>query len=307
MSWQLRTLNVYLRTTEKTLLSRLSDPAAARARLENQSLLFPMPSKASFREVKLASGGRALRLPAPRGGHTLLWFHGGAYIIGSPRTHGAMAAALAHRAKMGVVMPWYRLAPEHPFPAAINDCIQAWENLMAEGLAPDRIILGGDSAGGGLAFALLHKLLSEHRAPPCGVVAFGPWVDLGLTGDTLFRLSNRDVLLPIERIPEIRDTYLQGANPRAPLASPLYGDFEGAPPILIQASDSEVLLDDARRLARRFSEHGTEPALAIEPGLPHVWQLFQGWLPEADASLDQAAAWMRAITESKRARAAQGT
>lgn len=295
MSWQLATLNLYLRTAEKALLARMQDPAAARDRLENQAMLFPMPSRARFGDLVLPDGMRLRQLEAPGARHTLFWIHGGAYFMGSPRTHGAMIAALAQRARAGAVLPAYRLAPEHPFPAAIEDCIRAWDGLVELGHDPGRIILGGDSAGGGLAFALLHRLIVEERRMPLGVVAFSPWVDLTLSGDTLFSLSSRDVLLPIERIPEIRDMYLKGADPRQPLASPLFGDFHGAPPVLIQASTTEILLDDARRMARRLSDHGSDPALDIEEGLPHVWQIYQGWLPEADASLDQAATWIRAL------------
>jgi epsilon-lactone hydrolase len=295
MSWQLSTLNLYLRTAEKGLLARLQDPVAARERLESQSTLFPTPAGATFREAVLPSGVTALRLEAPRAERVLLWLHGGAYFMGSPRTHSAMVASLARRAQVTAILPHYRLAPEHPFPAAIEDCTRAWEGLITEGLTPGQIVVGGDSAGGGLAFALLHKLLAEGREPPLGVVTFSPWVDLSLSGDTLFSLSARDVLLPIERMPEIRDMYLAGANARDPLASPLFGDYEGAPPVLIQASSTEILLDDARRMARRLSEHGPEAALVIETGLPHVWQIYQGWLPEADQSLDQAATWIRAI------------
>lgn len=294
MSWQLTTLNLYLRTTEKSLLARMQDPVAARERLANQAVLFPMPSGTSWREIMLPLGPKALKLEAPRARKVLLWLHGGAYIMGSPRTHSAMVAAIAKRAGTGAVIPTYRLAPEHPFPAAVEDCVKAWDSLVEHGIDPKDIVLGGDSAGGGLAFALLHKLLAEERAVPRCIVAFSPWVDLSLSGDTLFSLSARDVLLPIERLPEIRDMYLKGADPRAPLASPLFGDFAGAPPVLIQASSTEILLDDARRLSRRLSEQGIEAALDVEAGLPHVWQIYQGWLPEADEALDSAAQWIRA-------------
>ena len=289
MSWQLSTLNLYLRTAEKALLARMPNPVSARERLENQATLFPMPAGAKF--GKFGAGG--LRLEADARGGLLLWIHGGAYIMGSPRTHSAMVAALARRAGLGAVLPAYRLAPEHPFPAALEDCRAAWDALIAEGVEPSRIVLGGDSAGGGLIFALLHQLLAEGRPLPACVVSFSPWADLTLSGDTLFSLSSRDVLLPIERLPEIRTMYLQGAEPRDPRASPLFGDFDGAPPVFIQASRTEILLDDARRLARRMTDQDVDATLALADGLPHVWQIYQGWLPEADEALDHAATWIR--------------
>ena len=186
----------------------------------------------------------------------LLWLHGGAYCLGSPRTHADMAGALARRAGTGALLPDYRLAPEHVFPAAVDDALAAWEALRAEGLPAGRIALGGDSAGGGLAFALLHLILAAGAPPPACVVAFSPWVDLTLAGASLRRLAWRDALLPARRLAEIRDQYLAGADPRDPRASPHLGRFRGAPPVLIQASRAEVLLDDARLMAARLAADG---------------------------------------------------
>lgn len=293
MSWQLTTLNLYLKTAEKGLLARTADPVSARERLENQSVLFPLPAGVGFEPVSL---GGVAGLAMPRDGETgiLFWLHGGAYIIGSPSTHRGMAGALAKRAGLAAVLPDYRLAPENPFPAALEDARSAWDGLIAQGVAPERIVLGGDSAGGGLAFALLGRLVAEERPLPRCVIAFSPWADLSLSGDTLFSLSSQDVLLPIERLPDIRDAYLAGADPRDPRASPLFGHYEGAPPVFLQASRSEILLDDTRRLARRLTEQGVAAEVDLADGLPHVWQAFQGWLPEADAALDRAAAWLGA-------------
>jgi acetyl esterase/lipase len=296
MSWQLTTLNLYLRTAEKTMLALEPDVRRARARLDTQAALFPTPAKARIRERPLGKASAtlpALRVEAASGAGVLLWYHGGAYVMGSPRSHAAMVAALALKAGVGAVLPEYRLAPEHRFPAAAEDALDAYRALLAEGTPPDQVALGGDSAGGGLAFATLHAVLAEGLPAPAGVIAFSPWVDLSLSGDSLFSLSARDVLLPIERIPEIRDMYLGDAGARDPAASPVFGRYAGAPPVLIQASDSEILLDDARAMAARLEADGAAVALDIERGVPHVWQLYQGWLPEADDALDRAAAFLR--------------
>jgi epsilon-lactone hydrolase len=295
MSWQLTTLNLFLRTAEKALLARMTDPLVARERLESQALLFPVRPGLRFRDIVLAPAVPGLRLVADERDGLLVWLHGGAFIMGSPLTHRGLVGALARRLGFGAVLPAYRLAPEHPFPAAVEDCRAAWEAILSEGIAPERIVLGGDSAGGGLVFSLLHELLREGRPLPGCVVGFSPWADLTLSGDSLFRLSSKEVLLPSERLPAIRDTYLRGADPRDPRASPIFGDFAGAPPALIQASLSEILLDDSRALARRFAEQGEEAALDLQEGMPHAWQIYQGWLPEADAALDRAAAWIRGV------------
>jgi acetyl esterase/lipase len=184
---------------------------------------------------------------------------------------------------------WRLPAPEAAFPAAVEDALAAWEALRAEGWPAGRIALGGDSAGGGLAFALLHLLLAAGAPPPGCVVAFSPWTDLTLRGASLSRLARRDAFLPVARMGEIRDLYLAGADPRDPRASPPLGRFAGAPPVLIQASRAEILLDDARLMAGRLEVDGAAVTLDLVPGAPHVWQAYHGWLPEAAAALGRAA------------------
>ncbi len=296
MSLRLRLLDLWLRVFEKPYLGRTTDLAGGRVRLERQALLLPMPRGTRLRDGRCGPlnalwvdpPGVAAEAPV------LMWLHGGAYVIGSPRTHAAMVAALAHRAGMRAVLPSYRLAPEHPFPAAPEDALAAWRGLMERGEAPERVAIGGDSAGGGLALALLHMALAEGLPPPGALVAFSPWTDLTLSGGSLGTGARRDALLPAERIGECRDLYLQGADPADPRASPRFGCFRGAGPVLIQASRAEILLDDARAVVERLGQAGVEARLDLWEDVPHSWQMFQGRLPEADAALDRAAAFLRA-------------
>lgn len=288
MSWQLMALNVALRLVERPRLARERDIPRGRRRMEAEAGRFPMPPGAVLADTTLG-GVPALRIAGPPGAPVVFWLHGGAYCLGSPRTHAAMVAALAHRVGAGAVLPDYRLAPEHPFPAALVDVAAAWGGLVAAGIAPERVVLGGDSAGGGLALALLHGLLEQGEALPAAVLAFSPWVDMTQSGASLRRLAWRDVMLPVRRFAEIRDQYLAGADPRDPRASPVFGRFAGAPPVLIQASRAEVLRDDARMLAARLQADGVAVTLELTRGVPHAWQIFQGNLPEADAAIGRAA------------------
>ena len=291
MSSRLVALDLYLRLREKPRLARERSVAAARARMERVTRLVPLPRGLAIADATL--GGRpAVRIaPPPRGG-LLLWLHGGAYCLGSRRTHVPLVAALAMRAGLGAALPDYRLAPEHPFPAALDDALAAWEALVAEGWAPERIALGGDSAGGGLAFALLATLLAAGVAP-AAVVAFSPWIDLTLSGDSHRLLARRDALLPAERLPELRDLYLAGADPADPRASPHRAAYPKAPPVLVQASRDEILVDDARMIAERLRRESAAVRLDLVAGVPHVWQFWHGYLPEADAALNRAAGFLR--------------
>lgn len=301
MSARLSALNLFLRLRERPRLARTTSVEEARARLLRVTTM-GLSRRLPVRRAKdqpppvevMLAGRPAMRIAAPAGGRVLLWFHGGAYCLGSHRTHAGFITALARRAGVGMALPDYRLAPEHPFPAAPLDARAAWDALRAEGLAASSILLGGDSAGGGLAFALLADLLAAGERP-AGVLAFSPWTDLTLAGESLRTNAETDCLLPAERLPEVRDLYLGGADPADPRASPRFAHFPGPPPVLVQAGRNEILADDARHIAARLEAEGAAVRLELVPEVPHVWQFWYALVPEAGAALGRAAAFLRGL------------
>ena len=297
-SWQSYVVNSLLRFTIKRKLARITTPMAARAVLGNN----PLPPQAGATFTPGALGGVEGEWVQARGDSVgiLLYLHGGGYFSCSPVTHRAITAAFALRG-FRVFAPRYRLAPEHPFPAALDDTLAAYQALLL--LAPGHIAIGGDSAGGGLALALLLAIKARNLPMPACAALFCPWTDLAGTGASLTRNAKRESLLYGPKVKDAAAVYLQGQDPTNPLASPLYGDFTGLPPLLIQVGAPEILLDDSTRLAARAEAAGVSVELTIWDNLPHVWHVAQRFLPEARAALDQAASFAKSALASGAARA----
>lgn len=292
MSWQLRLLNWQMRLVAKPRLRRTRGPDHAdRDFARTARWLFRAPPY--LRHLERPGGLHWISAGACQPGRVILYLHGGAYISGHPRTHCGLIGRLSRMTGIEVCAPRYRLAPLARFPAAFDDAVAAFQRLEALGYRPQDIVLGGDSAGGGLMFALLAWACAQGRAPRAAF-AFSPWVDLAGTGGSLTANRQRDPLLPVERLEELVGIYMHEADRRDPRASPLYADFPGAPPVLIQLSETEVLRDDGLRMAARLREFGATVAVDIEPDCPHVWQIFDGWLPEARASLRRVAGFVQA-------------
>jgi monoterpene epsilon-lactone hydrolase len=226
---------------------------------------------------------------------TLLYLHGGGYYFCSPATHRVITVGLAAGAEARTFVPDYRLAPEHRFPAAVEDALRAYRGLLAAGTPAHRIVLGGDSAGGGLALALLLSLRDAGDPLPAGAALFSPWTDLAATGDSILRNDHSDPMFHGRRIAEGARLYLGDAQPTDPLASPLYADLARLPPLFIQASDSEVLLDDSTRLADKARKAGVAVEFRAWRKLPHVWQFFAPFLPEGRAALQETAQFIRRV------------
>jgi epsilon-lactone hydrolase len=224
----------------------------------------------------------------------ILYFHGGAYVAMSARTHRPVTSRLAAWSGASLFALDYRLAPEHPFPAALEDALSAYRALIAEGANPSRMALAGDSAGGGLALALLIALRDGRDPLPAAAALFSPWTDLAATGGSINRNSAADALFFGSWVASEARHYLGDTPATNPLASPVYADLTGLPPLLIQVSDSEVLLDDSRRVFENATKVGVEATLQIWPKMPHGWQIFAPILPEGRTALREAGTFVAA-------------
>jgi acetyl esterase/lipase len=224
----------------------------------------------------------------------LLYLHGGGYAIGSINTHRALVAELARAAGVAALAIDYRLAPEAPFPAAVDDATAAYRWLLARGLAPARLAIAGDSAGGGLTIATLVALRDAGLPLPAAAVCFSPWVDLEGLGQSMTERADRDPLIQKEGMLQFAAAYLGGKDPRTPLAAPLYADLTGLPPLLIQVGEEETLYDDAVRLAERARKSGVDVTLEPWAEMIHVWQLFAPVLPEGREALAAAGRFIAA-------------
>ncbi|MBR7833224.1 alpha/beta hydrolase [Actinospica durhamensis] len=263
----------------------------------------PAPEGVATRETVL--GGRPalefkpVAVATPRG--HLLYLHGGGYVIGSPETHTALTGELARRSGLLATSVDYRLAPEHPFPAAVDDGLAAYRELLAAGTDPQAIVMAGDSAGAGLSLATLLAARDAGLPQPAAVVLFSPWVDLTLDGASMRTKQDADPIFIEDDLRTFADFYVAAGDRAQPLASPLFADLTGLPPLLIQVGANELLLDDAVRLAGRAGADNVEVTLEIGPGLPHVFQHHYGNLDEAGAALDRAAHFLNAHLSSARA------
>jgi acetyl esterase/lipase len=222
--------------------------------------------------------------------------HGGGFASGSIATHRALAANIAHAAGGRALVVGYRLAPEHPFPAGLDDAVCTYRWLLERGTPPGRVVLLGDSAGGGLALAALVAFRRQALRLPAGVVMIGPWVDLTVSGESMTSNADNDAVVSAAGLRGAARTYLGDVDPLTPAASPLYAALSGLPPVLIQVGSRETLLDDARRLAARAREAGLDVDLQVWDGLMHCWHQYAHYLPEARAAIESIGKFARQVT-----------
>jgi monoterpene epsilon-lactone hydrolase len=268
-----------------------------RAEFERETSQLPVAQDVSFESLQVND------IPAewviPRGAaenSSILYLHGGGYTIGSIKTHRSMVSYLSKAAGMRALLIEYRLAPEHPFPAAVEDSVAAYRWLLKAGFDPAKIAIAGDSAGGGLTVATMVKLRDEGEPLPAVAVCLSPWVDMEGIGESMNTRAEVDPIVEREPLLEMAEAYLGGADPRTPLAAPLYADLKGLPPMLIQVGTAEILLDDSTRLAEQAKKAGVDVTLEPWEDMIHIWQFFASMVPEGRDAVDRIASFIHKHT-----------
>ena len=265
-----------------------------RQRLDALGEQYPLPTDVRV-ETADADGVAAEWTAAPgaESERVILYLHGGGYTAGSLKSHRHMVAQAGREAKARTMALEYRLAPEHPFPAAVEDAVAGYRFLLSRGFSPNRIAVAGDSAGGGLTVALLVSLRDAGLPLPACAWCISPWVDLEGTGASMTAKATVDPMVQQGYLIELAEAYLDGVNPRTPLAAPLYADLKGLPPMLIQVGSAETLLDDAVRLAGAAGSADVRVRLEVWPDMIHVWQLFYQQVAAGRRALAEAGAFIR--------------
>ena len=256
----------------RALFEQMATPAAADVKCE------PVNAGGVKAEWVSAPGATSAR--------AVLYLHGGGYVLGSVKTHRDLMGRVSRAAKARVLGLDYRLAPEHPFPAAVDDSVAAYRWMLQQDLKPSGIAVAGDSAGGGLVIAALVAIRDAKLPMPAAGVCLSPWVDLEGVGESMKTREHADPVVRRDMLTQMAAAYLGGKDARTPLAAPLYADLKGLPPLLIQVGDAETLLDDSNRLAQRARTAGVQVKLEVWPEMIHVFQLFAGFLPEGQQAVD---------------------
>jgi len=263
----------------KTLLEMRASMQAAVANL-------PQPQDVECETVD-AGGVPAewVRAPGSRDDRALIHLHGGGYVMGSLDTHRGLATHLSRATQAPVLLADYRLAPENPYPAAVEDGLASYRHVVRSGMDPGRIAISGDSAGGGLAVATLISLRDEGDVLPAAGVCISPWMDLTQSGESYRTQADVDVMVTADLLEKASEAYAKGSDRRAPTVSPLFADLAGLPPLLLQVGTAEVLLDDSRRFAECAEKAGVDVTLEVADDMIHVWHSFADFVPEAQEAI----------------------
>jgi monoterpene epsilon-lactone hydrolase len=293
-SWKARLISSFLalRNRIKGRSGRLDVPGE-RAEVESMTRLF-RPIGPIQSEPVSAQGVPAewIRSPGRETRRAVLYLHGGSFVSGSIASHRTLAGNVALASDSRVLLIDYRLAPEHPFPAAVEDAVTAYTWLLAQGFSPGHLAVAGDSAGGNLALELLIHLRDHHQPAPAAAVCFSPAVDLTYSGASWVFNAEKDLLCEEAKEREAVRLYLRDTDPRSPLASPSFADLGGLPPLLIQVGSHEVLLSDCENLAEKARAAGVDVQFEAWPEMQHEWQFAARFLPEARSAISHAGAFL---------------
>jgi epsilon-lactone hydrolase len=294
ISWQAKLLLAALAFQKNRRMGPQLPAANVRRRLRRLEPFVPGPPKQTVTTAVDADGISVVRVEVQtaRPDRSVLFFHGGGYMLGTARLYRDFIWRIGAAARAIVYYFDYRLAPEHPFPRAIEDAAKVCHWLFARADAR-RVAFLGDSAGGGLVLATLHKLRDEGGALPAAAIALSPWTDLALTGDSLHSNADADPMMIAGHLPVIAQHYLAGADPRNSYASPLHGDPTGFPPTLLHVGSDEILRDDAVRMAEKIQAAGCRAEIEVWQRMPHCWHLYARILPEGREAMDRIGAFLQ--------------
>ena len=282
---------------ETPLIPEGASLAEMRVGLDSMGGMFPRLDDVSSQAANVGDiDGEWFDVTGGDSDRVMLYLHGGGYLLGSVESHRAMIERITKATGGRVLAINYRLAPEHPFPAAVDDGVAAYRGLLSEGYQAGRISIAGDSAGGGLAIALLVALRDAGEPMPGCAVPISPWTDMECGGASIESRASVDPMVQKEILMEMGGAYLSSADPKSPLASPLNADFNGLPPMLIQVGDAEVLLDDSTRLEAKMKAAGVDVTVEVWDEMIHVWHLFAPILDKGQEAIDRLGAYVKEKT-----------
>ncbi len=300
MSVRANVISFILRHSLKKRMASFDDPLELRG--QAGATIGKFPAEAVTESVNADGVGaqwvswQTTSVDAAPGDTVILYLHGGGYVFGGLDSHRGLAWRLARQCASKVLVADYRLAPEHVYPAAVEDAIAAYQWLLAQDIPAQNIVVAGDSAGGGLSVALLVKLKELGLPQPKACVLFSPWTDLTLSGGSIEENAEKDAMLSPAALERFRDLYLGGPggiDPRTPFASPLFADLSALPDTYVLVGSEEVLLDDSKRLVEKLNEAGGRATLSVWPKMPHVFPLLAPFLPEGDKAIAEVATFLR--------------
>lgn len=286
-SLQSGTVNLFIKLIRQNLFLEKLEPQTHRSSFERISNITKFPRGVTMQRGELAGLPAGYFTPEKMilPDTVVLYLHGGGYFAGSYNTHRALIGRIARAAGCLTVGINYSKAPENPYPAALDDAVICYRALLKDGYR--RIVIGGDSAGGGLSMATMLRLRDEGEHMPIGAVLLSPWTDLTISGQSIITNRESDALLPADLLPVYAQKYYGSHDPKDPYISPLFGEFHGIPPTYIQVSDAETILDDSLRLAKKMRQDGCDVNIQVWNDCMHVWQFLGGIMPEANRAISK--------------------